>query len=187
MKSMMTAGIAKLSALPAMAQGYDFVEARTHDGRKFRMLTVIDEASRECLALAFARQLRHEDVLASLAESFIDRGAPAHIRSDNVLCREAAALTRGDLGSHPEGPAQARVAVLGQFGAAAERTRLAGREIEVAELQELAMMVEAPQITGLGQDGQCVDRTNARNVAPQLVVGDIYAARRAFGRAPPTR
>jgi putative transposase len=62
---------------------YDFVEARTRDGRKFRILTVIDEASRECLALVVARQLRHEDVLAALAELFIDRGPPAHIRSDN--------------------------------------------------------------------------------------------------------
>ncbi len=76
---------------PGHVWAYDFVEARTHDGRKFRILTIIDEASRECLALVVARQLRHEDVLAALAELFIDRGPPAHIRSDNVLCREAAA------------------------------------------------------------------------------------------------
>ena len=42
-----------------------------------------DETSRECLALVVARQLRHEVVLAALAELFIDRGAPAHIGSDN--------------------------------------------------------------------------------------------------------
>ena len=76
---------------PGHIWAYDFVEARTHDGRKFRILTIIDEASRECLALVVARQLRHEDVLAALAELFIDRGPPAHIRSDNVLCREALA------------------------------------------------------------------------------------------------
>jgi hypothetical protein len=70
---------------------YDFVEGRTHDGRKFRILTIIDEVSRECLALIVARQLKHEDVLAALADLFISRGPPAHIRSDNVLCREAAA------------------------------------------------------------------------------------------------
>jgi transposase InsO family protein len=70
---------------------YDFVEGRTHDGRKFRILTIIDEASRECLALIVARQLKHEDVLAALADLFISRGPPVHIRSDNVLCREAAA------------------------------------------------------------------------------------------------
>jgi putative transposase len=49
---------------PGHVWAYDFVEARTHDGRKFRILTIIDEASRECLALIVARQLKHEDVLA---------------------------------------------------------------------------------------------------------------------------
>jgi transposase InsO family protein len=56
---------------------------RTHDGRKFRILTIIDEFSRECLALVVARKLNHEDVLTALAELFFWRGAPAHIRSDN--------------------------------------------------------------------------------------------------------
>ena len=49
-----------------------------------RILTIIDEASRECLALVVARQLRHEDVLAALAELFVTRGPPAHIRSDTA-------------------------------------------------------------------------------------------------------
>ena len=62
---------------------YDFVERRTHDGRKFRILSIIDEASRECLALPVARRLRSEDVLGALAELFVTRGPPAHIRSDN--------------------------------------------------------------------------------------------------------
>ena len=52
---------------PGHVWAYDFVEGRTHDGRKFRILTIIDEASRECLALIVARQLKHEDVLAALA------------------------------------------------------------------------------------------------------------------------
>ncbi|WP_139111458.1 IS3 family transposase [Sphingobium sp. Ndbn-10] len=68
---------------PGHVWAYDFVEGRTHDGRKFRILTIIDEASRECLALIVARQLRHEDVLAALADLFITRGPPANIRSDN--------------------------------------------------------------------------------------------------------
>lgn len=68
---------------PRHVWAYDFVEGRTHDGRKFRILTIIDEASRECLALIVARQLKHEDVLAALADLFISRGPPAHIRSDN--------------------------------------------------------------------------------------------------------
>jgi len=58
-------------------------KGRTHDGRKFRILSIIDEASRECLALPVARRLRSEDVLAALAELFVTRGPPAHIRSDN--------------------------------------------------------------------------------------------------------
>ena len=68
---------------PGHVWAYDFVEGRTHDGRKFRILTIIDEASRECLALVVARRFRHEDVLAALAELFIARGRPANIRSDN--------------------------------------------------------------------------------------------------------
>ena len=62
---------------------YDFVEARTHDGRKLRMLTVIDEYSRECLAIEVDRRLRSDDVLHKLAELFVLHGPPEHIRSDN--------------------------------------------------------------------------------------------------------
>jgi putative transposase len=62
---------------------YDFVQARTHDGRAFRMLTVIDEHSRACLAIEVARRLRSDDVLQVLTELFVRHGAPDHIRSDN--------------------------------------------------------------------------------------------------------
>ena len=62
---------------------YDFVEDRTHDGRKLRMLTVIDEYSRECLAIEVNRRLRSDDVLHKLAELFVLHGPPEHIRSDN--------------------------------------------------------------------------------------------------------
>ncbi len=62
---------------------YDFVQGRTHDGRIFRMLTVIDEYSRECLAIEVARRLRSDDVLQVLADLFVRHGAPDHIRSDN--------------------------------------------------------------------------------------------------------
>jgi transposase InsO family protein len=62
---------------------YDFVHARTHDGRAFRILTLIDEYSRECLALLVQRHIRSDDVLHLLAELFAQRGAPDHIRSDN--------------------------------------------------------------------------------------------------------
>ena len=62
---------------------YDFVQGRTHDGRAFRMLTVIDEYSRECLAIEVARRLRSDDVLQVLTDLFTRHGPPAHIRSDN--------------------------------------------------------------------------------------------------------
>jgi len=62
---------------------YDFVQARTHDGRAFRMLTVIDEFSRECLAIEVARHIRSDDVLQVLTDLFTQHGPPGHIRSDN--------------------------------------------------------------------------------------------------------
>lgn len=68
---------------PDHVWAYDFVQGRTHDGRAFRMLTIIDEHSRECLAILVARQLRSDDVLHLLADLFADRGPPDHIRSDN--------------------------------------------------------------------------------------------------------
>ena len=62
---------------------YDFVEHRTHDGRKYRMLNVIDEFTRECLAIRVARRLRSTDVIDVLSDLFILRGIPGHVRSDN--------------------------------------------------------------------------------------------------------
>jgi putative transposase len=62
---------------------YDFVEGRTHDGRKFRMLNVIDEFTRECLAMRIDRKLKSTEVIDVLTDLFILRGAPGHIRSDN--------------------------------------------------------------------------------------------------------
>lgn len=62
---------------------YDFVEARTHDGRKFRMLNLIDEFTRECLAIRVSRKLNSTDVIDVLSDQFILRGVPGHIRSDN--------------------------------------------------------------------------------------------------------
>ena len=62
---------------------YDFVTARTADGRAFRMLTIIDEYTRECLAILVERCLASEDVIDQLFDLFILRGIPEHIRSDN--------------------------------------------------------------------------------------------------------
>jgi len=73
---------------------YDFVQERTHDGRSLKLLTVIDEYSRECLAIEVGRKLTSHDVLRVLADLFILRGTPAHIRSDNGP-EFTAALVRG--------------------------------------------------------------------------------------------
>lgn len=62
---------------------YDFVADRTHDGRSFRMLTLVDEFTRECLAIDVAPRLNSEDVLERLAWLFATRGVPDHLRSDN--------------------------------------------------------------------------------------------------------
>ena len=62
---------------------YDFVEDRTSDGRAIRMLTLIDEHTRECLAIDVARSLKSEDVLERLSDLFVRRGVPTYIRSDN--------------------------------------------------------------------------------------------------------
>ena len=63
---------------------YDFVAARTSDGRAFRILTVLDEYTRECLAMRVERRLSSEDVIDQLFQLIILRGViPGHIRSDN--------------------------------------------------------------------------------------------------------
>ena len=62
---------------------YDFVADRTHDGQPIKILTVIDEFTRECLALVVDRKLASDDVLHCLADLFVRHGPPGHIRSDN--------------------------------------------------------------------------------------------------------
>jgi putative transposase len=62
---------------------YDFVSARTHDGRMLRLLVLIDEYARECLAIRVARRLGSYEVIETLADVMLLRGLPEHIRSDN--------------------------------------------------------------------------------------------------------
>ena len=62
---------------------YDLVMARTSDGRPLRILVIIDEFTRECLAMYVARRIKSQDVLDQLYELFLSRGTPEHIRSDN--------------------------------------------------------------------------------------------------------
>ena len=62
---------------------YDFVSEETHDGRKIKILNVIDEFTRECLLSLVARRIRSQDVIFGLADLFLKHGLPKHIRSDN--------------------------------------------------------------------------------------------------------
>ena len=62
---------------------YDFVLDQTHDGRPLRILTLIDEYTRECLALDVQRRQNSQKILDVLAELFVHRGTPEYIRSDN--------------------------------------------------------------------------------------------------------
>ena len=62
---------------------YDFVVDRTRDGRAIKILTVIDEYSRQSLAIVVARKIKSHDVLHCLTDLFVKHGTPEHIRSDN--------------------------------------------------------------------------------------------------------
>jgi putative transposase len=68
---------------PNHVWSYDFVEDRTYEGRKYRMLNIIDEFTHECLAIRIDRKLKSIDVIDVLSDLFILRGVPEHIRSDN--------------------------------------------------------------------------------------------------------
>lgn len=68
---------------PNHVWSYDFVADRTHDGRPYRMLNIIDEYSRECPGIRIARRFKAADVIYLLSDLFILRGVPSYIRSDN--------------------------------------------------------------------------------------------------------
>ena len=62
---------------------YDFMIDHTADGRAFKMLNIIDEYTRECLAIRVSRKIKNPDVIDTLFNLFIFRGIPEHMRSDN--------------------------------------------------------------------------------------------------------
>jgi putative transposase len=62
---------------------YDFVTSRTHEGKAFRMLNILDEYTRECLNITVERKITSHEVIERLADLFITRGIPDNIRSDN--------------------------------------------------------------------------------------------------------
>jgi hypothetical protein len=76
------------------------MEDRTHDGRTFLMPNVVDEFTRKCLAICVDRRLRSTAVIDVLSDLFILRGVPGHIRSDNVLRREAGYIGRQQISVH---------------------------------------------------------------------------------------
>ena len=82
---------------------YDFVSAMTHDGRSLRLLTLIDEYTRECLAIRVARRLGSQEVIDTLADVMLWRGGiPEHLRSDNGPEFVAGSCASGWPGSAPK-------------------------------------------------------------------------------------
>lgn len=68
---------------PNHVWSWDFVMEHTHDGRVLKILVLIDEFTRRCLALHVARQIRSNDVIDLLADVMQEHGVPEHLRSDN--------------------------------------------------------------------------------------------------------
>ena len=68
---------------PNHVWSFDFVEAQTHDGRRLRLMTLIDEFTRKCLAIRVARRINAIGVIETLADAMLFEGIPVHIRSDN--------------------------------------------------------------------------------------------------------
>ena len=94
---------------------------RTHDGKALRMLCIIDEFSRESLAIRVARKLKATDVIQTLSELFVSRGIPAHIRSDNGPEFVAEELRIGSLPSEPR-PLTSNLEVHGRMAIARAST-----------------------------------------------------------------
>ncbi|MET3413785.1 hypothetical protein ABIC30_004975 [Methylobacterium sp. 1030] len=84
---------------------FDFVQARTHDGRSLRILTLLDEHSRACLALKVARRINSLGVIKALADAMCLHGIPKHIRCDNALRSEEGRLARQQVSVREHAPA----------------------------------------------------------------------------------
>ncbi len=86
------------------------VEDRTHDGRKYRMLNVIDEFTHECLAIRINRKLKAVDVIDVLSDLFILRGVPSHIDPTMGLSSSPRPYRIGSQRSEPRPPTSHRAA-----------------------------------------------------------------------------
>ena len=80
-------------ALPNQRWSLDFVHDQMASGRRFRVLNVVDDVTRECLAAVPDTSISGRRVVRELTELIARRGKPGMIVSDNVLCWEAAAGT----------------------------------------------------------------------------------------------
>ena len=77
------AGVPRLADHPNHVWSYDFMYDVTADGRKLKFLTLVDEFTRECLAITVGRRLPAQEVIATLERVFAERGKPEYLRSDN--------------------------------------------------------------------------------------------------------
>jgi len=84
---------------------FDFVQAQTHDGRSLRILTLIDEHSRACLALKVARRINSLGVIEALTDAMCLHGIPENIGCDNVLLSEEGRLARQQVSVREHAPA----------------------------------------------------------------------------------
>jgi putative transposase len=77
-------GISKRRAkYPGHVWSYDFAMDSTEDGRRLKVMPVVDEYTRECLSLEGQRSIKAEEVIGTLRRLFIERGEPTYVRSDN--------------------------------------------------------------------------------------------------------
>jgi hypothetical protein len=90
---------------PNHVWSFDFVQAQTHDGRSLRVLTLIDEHSRACLALKVARRIGSLGVIEALADAMCLHGIPEHLHCDNVLRSDEGRLARQQVSVREHAPA----------------------------------------------------------------------------------
>lgn len=72
-----------LAAARREVWSYDFVMDQTEDGKRLKLLPIVDEYTRECLTIEVARHLTAQDVIKALDCLFKEYGAPRYLRSDN--------------------------------------------------------------------------------------------------------
>lgn len=75
--------IRQSASCPNDVWSYDFLFDRTEDGRRLKILVILDEFTRECLAIRVAHRIKSDEVIGILASLMLERGAPRHVRSDN--------------------------------------------------------------------------------------------------------